>query len=390
MNDTLGEATGDAVLVEMARRLVANLRCGDTVCRLGGDDFAVILEGAGADQAMSVANELSRVLASPIALRGRERVVTSTVGIACSRMSSRAAAPDGRAGQPGRGRAERLLRDADIAMSVAFQPIFDLDTFQVTAAEALVRWSHPRRGPISPERFVPVAEQAGLIRSIGRLVLTEACRQASAWRANPAGELPPVHVNLSGAELMDKSLIDEVAGVLDLSGLDPRRLVIELTESVLVKGAGPATTRLSELKSLGVRLAIDDFGTGYSSLSYLEHLPVDEIKLDRSFVQDIHLSGAKRRGLAAVVVQLGELFGMKVIAEGIEREEELAVLYDLGCRYAQGFLLGRPVTPGMIASRIGATRIRAGPRPGFHPGRSAADPARAGPEPLRVVRSDTQ
>lgn len=414
VNDTLGEEAGQAILVEAAQRLRGAVREGDVVACLGAEDFAVLLVGVGAGRAARIAGQLRQVIEAPMELKGRQRVLRTVAGVA-SRSGSRCGAED-------------LLREAALAMHAArssptsrvevfsdrmrrtaldrlelvedlrqaldfgdlqvlFQPIVQLDSLQICAAEALVRWYHPQHGPISPTRFVPLAEEAGLIRSLGRLVLAQACTQAASWHAaGPGGAA--VHVNLSGSELMDSELADDISAALESSGLDPRRLVLELTESVLVQGAGRAGERLNSLKSLGLRISLDDFGTGYSALSYLARLPVDEIKLDRSFVQNIHLGGARSRGLVAVVVNLAQQFGLDLVAEGIECGEEKDTLAELGCTLGQGFLLGRPASAGALASKLqvqgslaalgpasadqersGTSRARAGWVPDKRPGR---------------------
>ncbi len=376
INDSLGHAAGDSLLMQSAERLRACLRAGDTAARLGGDEFAVLLEACDehGEDAMQVAERISMAFARPFALDAREAFATASVGVAINTT-----------GEDG----EALLRNADLAMYLAkrrgkarierfaahmheevverldmladlryaierdelqleYQPIVDLKTRTVSGLETLVRWDHPRRGRIPPGEFIPIAEQSGLIVPIGRWVLLHACAHARHWsRSLP--ELMPVTVtvNLSARQLGDDNLLDDVANALRVAGLRRDQLVLELTESTLLANSEETVGILTALKNLGVRLAIDDFGTGYSSLSYLHRFPVDVLKIDRSFVQGVS-DGPGANALASAVIALGTSLGLRTVAEGIEREEQHAALTALGCKFGQGYLFSHPLPPGEV------------------------------------------
>jgi EAL domain-containing protein (putative c-di-GMP-specific phosphodiesterase class I) len=221
-----------------------------------------------------------------------------------------------------------------------FQPIVDLDTGLTVATEALVRWEHPRRGLVAPSEFVPLAEETGLILSLGQWVLEEACQQARAWEDDHESEIA-VHVNLSAVELRDRNLTERVRATLDRTGLDPRRLVFEITETLLLDDADTVRNTLAELRDIGVRFALDDFGTGYSSLSYLHTLPLDMLKVAKSFVDGLG-RGGREASFVRMIIELARTLGMTVIAEGIETAEQANALAALRCEYGQGFHLGRP------------------------------------------------
>jgi diguanylate cyclase (GGDEF)-like protein/PAS domain S-box-containing protein len=376
VNDSLGHAAGDALLVQGAARLRGCLRAGDTAARLGGDEFAVLLENCTPDgsDAAYVAGRISSAFARPFTLEDRETFSTASIGIA---VSTGAEAHD------------ELLRNADLAMYLAkkrgkarierfaphmheevverldlladlrhaierdelqlvYQPIVDLSTGTVSGLETLVRWLHPTRGSIGPSEFIPLAEQSGLIVAIGRWVMLHACAHARHWsRSLPELQPVTVTVNLSARQLGDENLIDDVAHALRVAGLRRDQLVLELTESTLLANSEETIGILTGLKSLGVRLAIDDFGTGYSSLSYLHRFPIDVLKIDKSFVEDI-AEGPGGDALASAVVALGNSLGLRTVAEGIETEQQSEVLKRLGCRFGQGFLFSRPLPPGDV------------------------------------------
>jgi diguanylate cyclase (GGDEF)-like protein len=364
VNDTLGHPVGDELLRAAARRLSRCVRAGDLVARLGGDEFAILClrpnepKVAGVD----VAKRVLSAFEVPISVAGHVLPVRLSVGVATNAHSG--------------GRPEDLLRDADVAMyeaketgkgryaifdpemrdvvvrrhglhkeleralgtrelTVYFQPIIDLASGETRAMEALVRWRHPKRGTLPPSEFIPLAEETGLIVPLGRFVLEEACRRAQAWSSS--GRPLSVQVNLSARELEDEQLIETVTTVMRETGIDPHRLVLELTETLLVRDAEKGSTTLNALRDIGVRLALDDFGTGYSSLSYLRTLPLDVLKIAKQFVDDIAVSSADAT-FVRLIVELAGTVGLTVIAEGIESTDQLEVLQSLGCKQGQGFL----------------------------------------------------
>lgn len=230
-----------------------------------------------------------------------------------------------------------------------YQPTFDLATGRMAGVEALVRWAHPDRGLVAPQQFIPLAEETGLIVAIGRWVLSEACRQVHEWNSDCEEHELTVSVNLSTRQLQAASLVDDVKGSLRESGLDPRCLILEITESVLAHDPEAVLVKLGELRALGVRFAIDDFGTGYSSLSYLQHFPVDVLKIDRSFVENL-AAGPRAAALARTVVQLGAALGLQVTAEGIETAQQLYELEAISCDQGQGFYLSQPLDAARMAA----------------------------------------
>ncbi|HEY0779118.1 MAG TPA: EAL domain-containing protein, partial [Gemmatirosa sp.] len=377
VNDSLGHAQGDHLLTQVAARLLNATRGCDTVARLGGDEFAVLLASTShADEAVIVAERITTALTRPFTLAAREVCVGASVGIA--------------AAVPGDG-TDELLRNADLAMYRAkargkgthevfasqlftevndrvaleadlrhaltrgefrldYQPIVDLASERVVGVEALLRWNHPTRGPVAPARFIGLAEETGLIVAIGRWVLGEACRQGAAWRGAGAGELY-VAVNISGRQLQYPTITADVAAALEASGLAPHALLLEITESVLMHETEANLTRVAELKALGVRLAIDDFGIGYSSLSYLQRFPVDVLKIDKSFVDGVHLQESDR-ALARTIVTLGDALALRTVAEGVEHEAQRDSLRALGCVLGQGYLFARPMPPDAVSALL--------------------------------------
>jgi EAL domain-containing protein (putative c-di-GMP-specific phosphodiesterase class I) len=246
---------------------------------------------------------------------------------------------------------ERVAFEADLRAAVAaggismhLQPVFEIDGGAIVGAEALARWSHPERGMVPPAMFIPVAEETGLIVEIGRQILVDACREASRWAVVEGSPLA-VNVNVSAVQLAGSGLVDDVRRALDLSGLAPELLTLEITESVLADDTRKVHTRLEELKALGIRLSIDDFGTGYSSLSYLQTFPVDEIKIDRSFVAKLSPEDRDGHVFVRAIVELARGLGLDTVAEGIERTDQLEVLRQLGCKLGQGYLVARPMEP---------------------------------------------
>jgi diguanylate cyclase (GGDEF)-like protein len=375
VNDSLGHAVGDEVLVEAARRLQSCVRATDTPARLGGDEFAVLLDDSdGLEAGVEVAERLTGALRAPFGSRGQEVFLTASVGLAV-------------AGQ--RATATELLRNADVAMYTAkqtgkdrlvifepsmhaavverlelekdlrhavyrgelvlhYQPIVDLAHGRFAGAEALVRWRHPQRGLLFPGQFIELAETTDLIVPIGGWVLEQACRQARGWRSG--GEPVHISVNLSARQLQEDGLVERVDDALRSSGLEPARLVLEITESLVMLEARTIVARLRELKRLGVRLAIDDFGTGYSSLSYLLKLPVDILKIDKSFMDGLTQSP----GAAVVcgILELGKAMGLATVAEGIESADQVTALRAFGAQYAQGYHFSRPVEPHALEALL--------------------------------------
>jgi diguanylate cyclase (GGDEF)-like protein/PAS domain S-box-containing protein len=365
VNDTLGHDAGDRLLQAVAQRLVKATRPSDTVARLGGDEFAILLEGIGSETDVErITRPISAAFDRPLLLDGREAEAFASIGVACSR--------------PGDD-AEQLLRNADIAMYNAksegkarlvvfeprmqeqlhdrlrleqdidlalarneffleFQPVVDLTRRELLGVEALLRWRHPQRGIVMPGAFIAIAEESGRIVEIGRQVLVDACTQIRKWSESvAAGDGLRVAVNISGRHLQQGNLVEDVRYALEVSGLDPGSLVIELTESTIMQNTEVNLERFRELKALGVRLAIDDFGVGYSSLSYLHRFPIDILKIDRAFVSRMTEQNGGPE-LARAVVMLGSTLGLETVAEGIENEDQVAYLLDLGCVAGQGFL----------------------------------------------------
>jgi diguanylate cyclase (GGDEF)-like protein/PAS domain S-box-containing protein len=381
VNDSLGHGVGDRLLVLVADRLRSCLRSADTAARLGGDEFAILLdEPDNEEQVVLVAERLLGSFQHPFVVDGHEIVVTASVGIAAD--AARAASADHLlrnadaamylAKQRGKGRWERYdermhtealerleLRTSlaraveDGELSVHYQPIVDLVTGRTVAVEALARWVHPTRGPVSPAQFIPVAEETGLIVPMGRWILQKACADLA---AKPGGEELGLTVNVSVRQLHDCHLVDDVLAALATTGLPASRLTVEITESILMSNTDQALDRLSELRRHGVRIAIDDFGSGYSSLGYLQRFPVDVLKLDRSFVDDLQLDRPVG-GVVRAIVELADGLGVRLIAEGIETLDQAEALRRRGCRYGQGFLYARPVP---IAELVEAVRGTAG------------------------------
>ncbi len=376
INDSLGHLAGDKVLRSIARRLESCLRIGDTVARLGGDEFAILLEDvADFAEVDKVAERIDQELEKPFHIHGHEFYTDASLGIALS--------------STGYDRAEDLLRDADTAMyraksegrgrrvffdpamheramarlhlendlrravdrqefEVYFQPLVELAGGRLRGFEALVRWRHPERGMMAPVDFLPVAQETGLSQRIGWWVLGEACRRMKAWqqRFAWAGELA-VSVNLDARQLSSAELLERVESELAGSGLAPRCLQLEITESMIIANPELTGKVLSSLRALGIRLYVDDFGTGYSSLSQLHRFPVDTLKIDRSFVSRMSAGGEELEIVRTIVALAGNL-KLTVLAEGVETAEQLALLRDLGCEYAQGFLFARPLAPGAV------------------------------------------
>ncbi|WP_375479350.1 EAL domain-containing protein [uncultured Jatrophihabitans sp.] len=377
VNDTLGHGAGDRLLIAVAARLASTLRDADTIARMGGDEFVVLIDGASVDVAPElVAERLLEVMRQPFELDSTTMPlsVNISIGIASGDRDS----------------AGELLRDADIALYQAkaagknryevfdplmqtrisrrtdlefdlrsalnrqeyrlvYQPIYNLEDLTVVGVEALLRWDHPTRGLISPDEFIPILEQTGQIREVGGWVLQHACRQMAAWHAR--GDILDISVNVSGRQLDDDSIIADVRAALAVSALPATSLIIEVTEATLMHGVEATARRLNAIKALGVRIAVDDFGAGYSSLAYLRQFPVDCLKIDRVFTNAITTS-PESKALVGTLVQLGKDLGLRTLAEGVETPEEMDLLRGADINQAQGFLMSRPLDPATLEEQL--------------------------------------
>ena len=380
INDTLGHAAGDQLLIDVAVMLQDCLRPGDTVARLGGDEFAILLEDAGGDfGAVAVAERVCTKLRGRLSVQGQDVYLRASVGVAVAEDGSdgdgllrsadlamyraKEAADGGFAlYDPGmheqlvkRVRLEGELRDAleRDELLLHYQPTWELQSGRLVGFEALVRWQHPERGLLPPGLFIPVAEETGLIHDIGRLVLREACRQGAAWVAmHPELAGMSLAVNLSAPNLRDPSLSGYVAECLVETGLPAECLVLEMTESMLIEHSIQMIEQLQRLKALGVRLAIDDFGTGFSSLSYLHRFPVDILKIDRSFIERVVSTSDSE--FVRTIVQLGRSLSLTTIAEGIEGQDQLTALRLTGCEQGQGFHFSEAVSSAIVEEHLPA------------------------------------
>jgi diguanylate cyclase (GGDEF)-like protein/PAS domain S-box-containing protein len=388
VNDDLGHSAGDALLATVAERLRQRVRPGDTLARLGGDEFGLLLENSDTAAALGLARRLLDDLRQPVRLGSREIRPTASIGIADT--------ADGPQEDP-----EVVLRNADLAMYAAkragrdtyavfepsmyaavlheaqqradmeqallqeqfvvqYQPVVDLPTGRLTGVEALVRWQHPRDGLLGPLHFIHHAEDSGLIVPLGTWVLRQACRQLAQWqRVFPAARGLMMNVNLSVRQLQHAGLVDDVTRAIRDAGIDPAELTLEITESMLMDDIGTTIEVLHTLRGLGVRLAIDDFGTGYSSLSYLQQLPVDTIKVDRSFVEHVD-TDPDNLAMVEAVLNLAQALRLHTVAEGIETAAQRDTLLRLGCQRGQGYLFGKPQDEIRIAEMLIALP---GPRP---------------------------
>jgi diguanylate cyclase (GGDEF)-like protein len=383
VNDGWGHDTGDRLLCEVADRLRAAVRPGDLVARLGGDEFTVLCEDVvGEREAMAIARRLHAAFEQPFDIAGQLRHVRASIGcrVAAASGDAEALLRDAdvamyQAKDKGRNRVElyseetrrRIVRRLDVeqelraavearALDVHYQPQVDLLTGRVAGVEALARWTHPRLGAVSPAEFVSVAEASGLIGPLGSFVLGETCRQVAAWRCEGLGLAATV--NVSAHQLSDPGFADSVASHIGAAGLDPSSVCLELTESALM-GAGEEPRRaLAALKDLGVYVAIDDFGTGYSSLAALKRLPVEVVKVDRSFVDGLG-TDPEDSAIVASVLSLAHAMGLHVIAEGVETPLQASELVSLGCTVAQGFLWS-PAVPASVIPAVAADLAGAG------------------------------
>ena len=385
VNDSLGHSIGDELLIAITRRIERCVRPGDTVARLGGDEFTILVDDIGdSGDATRVADRIQRELAQPFDLSGHEVFTSASIGIALSASGYR--------------EADDLLRDADIAMYRAkamgkaryevfdtamhahakalleletdlrravdrdefrlqYQPLVTLETGRITGFEAVVRWQHPVHGLIGPAAFIPIAEETGLIIPIGRWVLREACRQMRTWQDRyPALTDLAISVNLSGKQFAQPGLVEEIDRALKETGLQPQRLRLEITESVVMENAASAMGMIDQLRALKVKIDVDDFGTGYSSLSYLQRFSLDHLKIDRSFVSAIGTDGGENAEIVRTIVTLAHHLGMDAVAEGVETADQLALLRELGCQLVQGYLFAKPLDEAEADGLLAAGR----------------------------------
>ncbi|HEX2195384.1 MAG TPA: EAL domain-containing protein [Actinomycetota bacterium] len=381
VNDSLGHDVGDELLKAVAARLRESVRPADTIARLGGDEFAILLEGMfSASEAPRVAERIIRTFTTPFDIDGHPVSIGASIGLALKEgkdgteeLLGNADVAMYAAKARGRGcyevyrpelrlaRTERIRRELDLQSAVArsefvveYQPIVDMETGEMSGAEALLRWSHPTKGIVPPADFVELAEETGLIVPLGLWVLREACRHGAGWKkAHPAAAPLKVSVNLSVRQFQEPDLVQQVADTLEVTRFPASDLVLEITESVFLNDSPQTLATIEGLKSLGVTIAIDDFGTGYSSLSYLRTFPIDILKIDRSFIDGID-RGVEDAALARAIVQIGENLNLRIVAEGIETPEQLSEVRRLGCHEGQGFFLGVPVEAAAFEERIAA------------------------------------
>jgi diguanylate cyclase (GGDEF)-like protein len=386
VNDSLGHSIGDELLKAMAERLRLMLRDGDTVARLGGDEFVLILNDQSSEEVIYRAMQrITAELAQPIEIDGKELVVTCSAGISLypqdgpdvDTLLKNADAAMYRAKEHGRNNFqfytaemnervnERLALENALRRAIErnelllhYQRRVDLRSGAIIGAEALVRWMHPEWGLVHPARFIPLAEETGLIVPIGEFVLREACRQARAW-IDEGLKPGVVSVNLSARQFRQEGLVRRVSRVLVDTGLDPQHLEMELTESTVMHNVDAAIATLQGLKSLGLSLSVDDFGTGYSSLAYLKNLPLDKLKIDRSFVRDIGAGAEANEGvLAQAIISLGHNLNLHVVAEGVETDAQVRFLRKHKCDEVQGYFYGEPVEPARHAALLSRAKSR--------------------------------
>ena len=392
INDSLGHSAGDEFLVQVSRRVQAKLRPHDIVARLGGDEFAILMQQFDNEHDVIVlADRLLQALREPFRVADTELNTSASIGITTSAIDYETP--------------EDVLRDADIAMykakaagkaryalfdvslhtevvhrlrlegdlrraladgelSVAYQPLFELATSRLTGFEALARWTHPEHGVVGPDRFIPIAEESGLIVPLTDFVLNRACRQLKEWQLADAsfGALT-MQVNLSGKDLGQTALVARVTRAIVAAGLQPQHLTLELTENILMERLETALPILVELRDLGIGLSVDDFGTGYSSLAHLSSLPINSLKVDRSFVRNLR-AGSKESTVVRAIVHLGNSLGKQVVAEGIESASQFAQLREMGCQTGQGFHMSRPLTPEAVELLLERTLLGTMPEMG--------------------------
>ena len=387
INESLGHAVGDSLLVAVGERLLGCVRPGDTVARFGGDEFGIIIDGiSGVDEVRRTAERILTELSAPFLLGNRDWYVNASLGIAMAWPGHAEPADTFREAEVALVRAkatagpryvlfepemsaatlERVELENDLRRALErnqlrlhYQPLVDLATEQVVGLEALIRWQHPTRGLIAPLSFIPLAEDTGLIVPIGRWVIETACRQARQWLDEMPGSDLVMSVNLSARQFAQPALVDDIREILAATRLPANRLELEITESILLDEGEDSGTTLQALRDLGVRLVLDDFGTGYSSLSYLRRLPLDTIKIDRSFVDGIDSDGTNLPIVQAVIA-LAHGLGIEVVAEGIETAGQAARLRELVCDRGQGFFYAPPQPPEGVAALLASRRALPG------------------------------
>jgi len=387
VNDNLGHAAGDQLLRVVGERLQGAVREQDTVGRHGGDEFVVLFEATHDEETLyMLADRLTEVLREPVELADGRKIysVTASIGVAAGKhatpdallrdadlalYAAKAAGKDRYAlfeANMYSGREGRLELEKDLSVApqeqqffLLYQPIFDLASREMVSVEALIRWQHPTRGVVAPDSFIPVAEESGLIVPIGRWVLDEACRQAAAWAER--GIHIDVSVNVSAYQLGRRDFAEDVRRAIGRSGVEPSSLTLELTETTVMRHLPAACERLEEVKALGVRVAIDDFGTGYASLSYLQRIPVDVLKVDKSFVAALS-EGGQSRALLQAILGVGRALSLAVVAEGIEEPAQLSALEEIGCELAQGLFMAKPCRPEAIDNLLSSRRHVVGSR----------------------------
>jgi diguanylate cyclase (GGDEF)-like protein/PAS domain S-box-containing protein len=386
INDSLGHTVGDQILVVMGQKLLECLRPGDTVARLGGDEFAVLLHNINeVKDAVDVAERIHHKLSAPLLVKGQEIFSSVSIGIAMSAEHYE--------------RPEQVLRDADIAMYQAkargsacheifdprmhatilerlqleadmrgaldhkefilfYQPIIDLKTHQLISFEALVRWNHPTRGLIYPLEFIPMAEENGLINTIGDWILRESCRELRTLQERYP-KLPPLKmsVNISGKQFAQPDLASKISAIIRETGIDAHTLALEITESMIMENVDAAVETMNRLRSMGIQIHIDDFGTGYSSLSYLHRFPIDAIKIDRTFINKLSADG-KNKDIILSILSLAAGMHFDVIAEGVEMNHQLVNMQNMQCQFGQGFLISVPMEPGAIDAWVKAEKVK--------------------------------
>lgn len=396
INDSLGHLTGDRLLQAVAQRVQSCLRAGDTVARLGGDEFVIVLPALRTPaEAAQVAAHLIQEVARPYPVGPLELRVTPSVGISlCPEHGAAAETLIGKAGvamyqAKAQGRrqglffdghtdgtsSQRLLLENELwgalergELELHYQPRYDLESGLLSACEALLRWNHPVRGPIGPAEFVPLAEESGLIVQIGEWVLREACRQIRAWQDRGL-EVCPIAINLSARQFHSLELVAMIRSVLAETGIEPRLLEVEITETTLMHNTAETQSTLAALSALGIKMSVDDFGTGYSSLAYLKRFPVDLLKIDSSFVRDL-AHDTEDAIIVSAIIGLARNLQLRVVAEGVETPEQVDFLMRRGCDEVQGFLFGRPLPPAE------AERLFRPPLPSGPPTPRRAAPAR--------------